>query len=163
LSKAIALFFLTTFSMGMLAQVGVVSRDTSLTDTTDTKFKVGQVWHYKTRKGEEASTLTVLKLDNSPAVGVIVHVAINGIQYHSCVPAETPDHLEHMPFTKKALESSVTELAKVPEQPIPDFFAAYSQWRSLYTEHKVGIYTSTVADALEFGEKTYRRGMGCKD
>jgi hypothetical protein len=143
--------------------VGVVSRDTSLTDTTDTKFKVGQVWHYKTRKGEEASTLTVLKLDKSPAVGVIVHVAIGGIQYHSCVPAQTPDRLEHMPFTKKALESSVTELATASEQQLPDFFAAYSQWRSLYTEHKVGLYTSTVAEALDFGEKTYRRGLGCKD
>ncbi len=162
--RSIALLFLLMFSNSLFAQVGVMSRDTSLTDTTDEKFKAGQVWHYKTRNGEEGSTLTVLKIDKSPAVGVIVHVAVNGIQYHSCVPTTKPDdHIEHMPFTKKALESSVTGLAKGPEPPLPDFFAAYSQWRTLYTEHKAGLYSSTVAEALDFGEKTFRRGIGCKD
>jgi hypothetical protein len=160
--KAFAILLFLISSVALHSQVGAVTRDTSLTDANDTKFKVGQIWHYKTRKGEEQSTLIVLKIDKSPAVGIIVHVGIRGIQYHSCIPAEAPDHIEHMPFSRKALDESVTELA-ASSQPIPDFFDAYNEWRALFTDHKVGIYTTTVADALDFGEKSFRKGIGCKD
>jgi hypothetical protein len=52
------------------AQVGVLpKKDVSLTDTTDDKFRVGDVWDYETRKGEERSRLTILKVDNSPELG----------------------------------------------------------------------------------------------
>jgi hypothetical protein len=160
--KAVIFFLLLLPATVTVAQVGIVTRDTTLTDSTDAKFTVGQVWHYRTRKGEEQSTLTILKIDKTPTLGLVIHVAIQGIQYHNCRGGEAPDYIAHMPFSKKALESSVTELAG-SGQPIPDFFDAYNQWRGLYGEHKAGIYTSTVAESLDFGEKTFRKGIGCKD
>ncbi len=156
------LFIVLLSSCWTYAQVGAVTKDTTLTDSTDTKFKVGQVWHYKTRRGEEQSTLIILKIDNSPSVGLIVHVGIRGIQYHSCIGGEAPDHIEHMPLSKKALEASVTDLV-ASGQPVPDFFEAYNEWRALYTDRKAGIYTSSVAESLDFGEKMFRKGIGCKE
>lgn len=160
--KTIVLLLLVVPAIATLAQVGTVTRDVTLTDSTDSKFKIGQVWHYKTRKGEEQSTLTVLKIDKSPTVGIIIHVAVGRIQYHNCMGGEAPNNIGHMPLSKKALEESVTELAD-SNQTVPDFFDAYSEWRALYTDHKAGIYTSAVAESLDFGEKSFRKGIGCRD
>jgi hypothetical protein len=160
--KAVAVLIFLSTSIFTFAQVGIVPRDATLADSTDTKFKVGQVWHYQTRKGEEQSALTVLKIDKAPGVGVIIHVAIRGIQYHNCKGGEAPDYIAHMPLSKKALEASVTELVAF-NQPIPDFFDAYGQWHDLYKDHKAGIYTSSVAESLDFGEKTFRKGLGCTE
>ena len=45
------------------AQIRVMpQKDTTLQDATDERFKVGDVWAYSTREGEEESTLTILKV-----------------------------------------------------------------------------------------------------
>src|SRR6516165_5292875 len=54
--------------------------DTTLRDATDEKFKVGDVWEYETRKGEEKSTVTILKVENSPEPGAIVHIAVDKVK-----------------------------------------------------------------------------------
>ena len=48
------------------AQIGVLPQeDTTLHEASDDKFKVGDVWEYATREGEEKSALTVLKVESS--------------------------------------------------------------------------------------------------
>ncbi len=43
-------------------------------------LEVGQVWAYKTRPGENGSTLTVLKIEQFKDLGQVVHVRIDGIR-----------------------------------------------------------------------------------
>jgi len=43
-------------------------------EVTDSKFHIGQVWKYKTRPNEEQSTLTILRIESLPKLGVIVHI-----------------------------------------------------------------------------------------
>jgi hypothetical protein len=74
-------FLAAAFSLAVtgitFAQIGVVpKKDATLQDATDAKFKPGDVWQYATREGEEQSTLTVIKLDNS--LGVVVHIGERG-------------------------------------------------------------------------------------
>ena len=58
---------------GGVAQIGALPKnDTRLSDASDPKFHVGDVWEYKTRPGEGNSRLTVLKIDSSPELGIIV-------------------------------------------------------------------------------------------
>jgi hypothetical protein len=68
------------------AQIGVLpQKDTSLQDATDEKFKVGDVWEYATRKGEEYSRVTIVKIENSPELGPIVHVAVDKVKLANCL------------------------------------------------------------------------------
>lgn len=54
LSLAVALL-----CVGIYAQVGVLPKnDVTLNQATDEKFRVGDVWEYQTRKGEERSRVT---------------------------------------------------------------------------------------------------------
>jgi hypothetical protein len=91
-----------------------------LANAADREFSVGQVWRYNTRQGEERSTLTIVEIDQSPELGMIVHVSVKGVRLHNCHGNNEPDNVEHMPFARKLLEASVTELV-VSNQPLPDF------------------------------------------
>src|SRR5262249_11992389 len=93
----------------MRAQIGVLpQKDTTLHETTDEKFKVGDEWEYRTRKSEETSTLLILKIESSPELGVIVHVGVNKIRLANCHGGREPDSVPHMPFARRALDDSVT-------------------------------------------------------
>lgn len=143
------------------AQIGVLpQKNTTLQDATDDKFKVGDVWEYETRKGEEKSTVTILKVDNSPELGVIVHVAVERVTLANCHGGRSPDSVPHMPFARQALDASVTK--KIASgQPLPDYSDGYEEWKEAYTTKKAGIYVITVAKAVAVAEKTYRSGIGC--
>ena len=97
-----------------------------LTDVTTSKFQVGQTWKYKTRAGEEGSTLTVLKVESGPDTGVIVHVALRGIRVtNPHAPGGFITQANRLPMAEEALQKSVTEMlsAKGPETR-PSFVSA---------------------------------------
>ena len=142
------------------AQIGVVpEKDTTLQDATDEKFKVGDVWEYATREGEEKSTITILKVERSPELGVIVHIAVNKIKLANCHGGPSPDSVPHMPFALRALDGSVTK--KISKQPFPDYRDGYEEWKEAYSKKKAGIYVIAVSQAVAVAEKTYQSGIGC--
>ncbi len=51
-----------------------------LTDVTDSKFKVGQVWKYKARPNEENSVFTVVKVENESKLGNIIHISVRNLK-----------------------------------------------------------------------------------
>ena len=124
---------------------------------TDSKFEPGQVWEYKTRDGEEKSTITILKIEDFPKVGIIVHIRIDHIRLHNCAGGNSPDTIEHAPFLRSAIEASVTKLVK--KDSVPDFSDGYAQW----VIDCGGIYSITVAEMLEADEYIFRKGLGCHD
>jgi hypothetical protein len=126
-----------------------------LTEMKDSKFRPGQVWQYKTRLQEEGSTLTILKVESSPKMGTIIHIRVEKIRLRNCTGGPEPDKFEHMPFTREAIEHSVTKLLK--ENSVPDFHAGYDEWRNACG----GVYTITVAEAIQVGEVTFRKNLGC--
>lgn len=144
------------------AQIGILpKKDVSLKESTDDKFTVGDVWEYKTRKGEEHSRITILRIDESPELGTIVHVGVDNVRLANCHPGPEPDSVPHMPFARKALEDSV--LKKVAsDQPLPDYREGYREWREAYEQKHAGIYVVNVAGAVSVAEKTFQNGIGCK-
>lgn len=131
----------------------------TLRDATDDKFKVGDTWAYATRKGEEQSTITILKVENSPELGVVIHIAVDKIQLANCHGGPSPDSVPHMPFARRALEASVTRKI-ASKQPLPDYRGGYEEWKEAYTRKKAGIYAIPVSSAVSVAEKTYRSGIG---
>jgi hypothetical protein len=123
---------------------------------TDPQFVPGQVWSYRTRPGEEGSTVTILRVEKTPRIGTIVHVRIEGLHFHNCTGGLSPRVLEHAPFSRTALEASVT--AKVSSvSRVPDYAAGYQDWLS----HCGGVYTMTVDRVVATDDATFNAGLGC--
>src|SRR5260370_40072455 len=113
---------------------------TSPEPVKDPKFHPGQVWIYKSRAGEEKSFLTILRIESLPKVGTIIHIRVDKIRLRNCTGSPEPDNFQHMPFTRDAIERSVTKLQK-ESSDVPDYQAGYDEWRGACG----GVYTITVA------------------
>jgi hypothetical protein len=159
-------FLAATFGLAFtgvcFAQIGVVpQKDATLQDASDAKFKPGDVWQYVTREGEDQSTLTILKVDNSPELGMIVHIGVERVKLTNCHGGQSPESVPHMPFARKALDDSVTKKV-ASNRPLPNFREGYEEWKEAYTQKKAGMYIVGVARAVSVAEKTYRSGIGCE-
>jgi hypothetical protein len=114
----------------------------------DLKFKPGQVWSYRARSGEPASTVTILQIDRSAKAGTIVHVRVDGLQMHN-PRGELVPSIEHMPFTRDAMLLSIVDL--VHSVSVLPTMEGYDRWRA----DCGGVYSISVADAVSVAEKTF--------
>lgn len=157
----LAVIFLLASLCAAPAQIGVLpQKDTTLLEATDEKFKVGDAWEYVTREGEEKSTLTILKVESSPELGVIVHIAVDKVKLANCHGGPSPDSVPHMPFARRALDGSVTKKVG-SKRPLPNYRDGYEEWKEAYSRKKAGIYVIPVSKAVAVAEKTYQSGIGC--
>jgi hypothetical protein len=82
-------------------------------------LKVGDIWAYKNRPGEDGSTLTILKIEHYPKLGKVVHIRVNGFRMINPVTGNEFNDMPHLPFQAKALERSIThrigETAEIPD------------------------------------------------
>jgi hypothetical protein len=60
-----------------------------------------------------------------------------------------------MPYTRDAIERSVIKVVK--EGSVPEFQSGNDEWR----KDCGGVYTITVAEAVEVAENGFRKGLGC--
>jgi len=124
----------------------------ALTELLTAKYHVGETWKYKARPGEEASTLTVVRVESTPKLGVIVHVSLLGLKVHSNhAPTGISDRIAHMPFSEGAIDKSVTAIVGKAE-PLPEFEEGYREWRAGFDQGKAGVFTTSVADAVGYIE-----------
>ena len=124
---------------------------------TDARFRPGQIWGYRTRAGEDASTLTILRIETLPKVGEIVHVRIDGVQFKNCAGGTVPNEIAHAPFSRAAIEKSVTTL-RSHLHDLPEYEQGYESWRS----HCGGVYTIGVAEMVDVDDQTFNANLGCK-
>jgi hypothetical protein len=142
-------------------QIGVLPKgDVRLRAVTDPKYSVGDVWEYKTRAGEEHSRLTVLKIERSSKLGIIVHVAVDNLTWRTCQGYPFPEAVPHMPFARKAVDASVTRRVAMGHS-LPDYQDGYETWRRGYSQGHAGVYIIPVGDAISVAEEIWRKGMGC--
>ena len=121
-----------------------------LVDTNEGKFHVGERWSFHSRDGEENATLTVVKVESSPKIGIIVHVSLEGLRMRSRhAPTGIAETVSHMPFAEAAIEKSVTRLL-AKDAPLPSFEEGYQQWRAAFDQNKAGFFTATVAEGIDF-------------
>jgi hypothetical protein len=123
----------------------------------DSKYSPGQVWSYKARPGESSSTVTILRIETLPKVGVIIHVRIDGVHFKNCTGGPAPTTVQHAPFTKAAIDLSITRQLRTTSE-IPEFETAYKDW----LEHCGGVYTITLAEMVDVDDNTFNAGLGCK-
>lgn len=126
------------------------------TASTDSKYSPGQIWEFKGRPGENASRVTVLRIETLPKIGTIIHVRIDGIQFKNCTGGPAPTSIEHAPFSKDALDTSVIRLIRSGTE-LPEYMAGYRDWLA----HCGGVYTISLAEAVNADDITFNAGLGC--
>jgi hypothetical protein len=118
------------------------------------KFRAGQVWVFTPPTNQPNARLTVLRVEDGGKLGTIVHVAISGASY-----GDGQTQIQHLPFAESAIERSVTRLER-ESGPVPDFVEGYRQWRQAYDAGKAGIFTITVAEAVDAVTSIVRDNKG---
>jgi hypothetical protein len=142
---------------GLLIQLAPVIaglQDSTLKDTTDSKYKVGQMWSYITRPGEEKSYFIVVKVETHPKLGKIIHIAVRKLEMQNPrSPDGISEDVNHMPFSEEALNKSALKILK-DRVDLPDFKDGYQMWRDAFDAGRAGIYTITLAEAVKVMETT---------
>ncbi len=107
----------------------------------------GQVWAYDTREGEEQSRLLILKVEDLDG-HQIVHVAVSGLMITRGNPPEAViQMIQHMPFDGAAVKASLVRQEGFLEVP-SGLLEGYSMWRTAYEKGEAGVYTISIADAV---------------
>ncbi|HYV92448.1 MAG TPA: hypothetical protein VE978_11710 [Chitinophagales bacterium] len=113
------------------------------------KFKVGQVWRYDNRPGEDSSTLTILKIEKYEKGDTIIHIRIDGVRiYNPQLPSGYSDFIAHLPYSEKALSKCVTSLVG-QNDTLPDFSEGYKEWNEAFDNGKAGCWTADIKEAVD--------------
>ncbi|ROI00789.1 hypothetical protein [Chryseobacterium daecheongense] len=126
----------------------------------DIKYSVGQEWKYKTRSTEKGSTLKILKIEEYPNTGKVIHISVSGLKIKS---PESPDgfanQLSHIPISEEALNKSVTKLQnetrKMPDSLEMD---GYSYWKKEFDNGNAGIFSIPVSEIVSLMEESIVTG-----
>lgn len=116
------------------------------------QFAEGQVWEYRTRPGDKGSLLKIQKIERVPAFaryGPIFHVTIIGVRFGK--RSDPPDSIDHAPFSRGALDASVTQLSAATTT-FPDAAEGIAEW------HRAngGVFSMPVAQAVESVAQTLK-------
>lgn len=129
------------------------------TEPYRTEFQSGQTWLYRTRPGEEASRITVCRVESHAELGSIVHVHVDGVAIKNPgAPGGFSSHVQHMPFSADALRRSVVAAGE-PRRTVPDYEEGYDTWRQAFDRGPGGIFTVSVAEGLDFVEQVLGRSV----
>jgi hypothetical protein len=141
----------------LAASVLISGQSVTQKTATDSKYKVGQKWSYNARAGEEKSYLIVVKIDNDPKLGRIIHIALRSLKMKNPrSPDGISENVDHMPFLEEAIEKSGLKLLKEKVE-LPDFEEGYHLWREEFDAGRAGAYSITVREAVVVMETTLQR------
>ncbi|KFF22912.1 hypothetical protein IW22_01305 [Chryseobacterium sp. JM1] len=116
----------------------------------DMKYSVGQEWKYKTRPTEGKSILKILKIEEYPATGKVIHISVSGLKMKNPgSPTGFSENLSHIPISEEALNKSVTKLQnhtrKMPDSLETD---GYSYWKREFDKGDAGVFTIPVSEIV---------------
>lgn len=114
------------------------------------KYSVGQIWNYETRRGEEKSTLKILKIENYSETGNVVHISISGLKIKNPVsPTGYAENFSHIPISEEVLDKSVTNLKnETHKKPDSLELDGYSYWKKEFDKGNAGVFTIPVSEIV---------------
>ena len=96
----------------------------------------------------------MVRVDDDPEYGNIVHVFVNNLQLaNSAAPDRVIRFINHMPFVEDALEKSVLELESEVES-LPDYEDGYQLWRTAFEQSDAGVFDVSVVEGIEMLQET---------
>ena len=122
------------------------------------EFKEGQIWAYSTRPNEKDSQVLILKIEHYelPAKVDVFHIALNGLQLKNPNSGTgVSSEIEHLPFSKKAIENSLTTLLE-ENAWIHAYGENYEEWKKAFLSQQVGVFDMTIKAALTSTEESIK-------
>ena len=128
------------------------------TEAIKSKYKVGQVWKFKSRSIEPNAKLTIIKVESQGKLGNIIHIHVDSVKIKtSSKPVKYTHVVSHMPFSEAVIDSSVTKMiGEVTE--LPDFQEGYDEWHESFKKGKAGVFSIPVGKSVEYMETTTLEG-----
>lgn len=125
--------------MSFLARLGI---------GREKEFAEGQVWSYKTRLGEDASTLLIQKVEAHPRIGSVFHISILDIRIRNPQAEEgLSTEMAHAPVSRQTLGQSCTKLVATAE-PDGRYLDGYAEWKGAFDAGDAGVFTISVAEIV---------------
>jgi hypothetical protein len=119
-----------------------------------TEYSEGQVWSYKTRSGEENSTVLINKIELNEKLGKIYHISLNEVKVKNPhIAGGLSSDLPHFPVSEETLKKSLTKHIG-NRAPNPDYIEGYNTWKAAFDAGEAGIFTISVSEIVEFIEQT---------
>ena len=116
------------------------------------EYSEGQIWKYKTRKGEENSLLFIVKVDNEKGYGNIYHIYIDGLKIKNPhISSGIQNQLPHAPVDDKTLSESVTALVSKTSNS-PDISEGYKSWRESFDKGEAGVFNIPASKIIQYIE-----------
>ena len=121
----------------------------------DKELKVGQVWRYKTRKGEAESRAIVLKIEDTEDLqDAIVHFKVTGlnIQAGSGDKQSTISELGHIPLMKSIVSKELIKVSGSTQVSLK-MLDGYREW----SLNEGGIFALGLSDSISLVESGINR------
>ncbi|WP_255991619.1 hypothetical protein [Chitinolyticbacter albus] len=120
-------------------------------------FAEGQLWSYKTRKGEENSRVLINKIETNAKLGKIYHISVLGVKVKNPhIAGGISTDLPHFPVSAETLKKSLIKL-NGKSQPNPDYQEGYKTWKNAFDKGEAGIFTIDVADIVDVVEQAINK------
>ena len=144
--------FVALLTASLLASCGKESSQAPKSMTGE-KYKVGQVWNYHTRAGEEKSRLFIVRTEPNEKLGTIYHIHVDGVRLKNPHAASgSQEELPHSPVSAKTLDESVTTLLIEKAPDLPDISEGYAAWREAFDQGNGGVFSIPVKDIVQYVE-----------
>ncbi|TVV44189.1 hypothetical protein FOT50_10960 [Thalassolituus sp. C2-1] len=113
-----------------------------------------QVWSYKTRAGEEKSTVLINKVETDEKLGIIYHISVSDVKVKNPhIDGGISNELPHFPVSEETLKKSLVKLIG-KSSPNPDYVEGYNTWKEAFDAGKAGIFTVPISEIIGFVEDT---------
>ena len=116
-------------------------------------YEAGQLWHYHTRPGEEASRVLINLIEPHDKLGKMIHISVLDVNVKNPHTASGMTHeLPHFPVSEETLQKSLTTLAG-RRDILADYREGYEVWKEAFDAGKAGIFTISVAEIVDVVER----------
>ncbi len=115
-------------------------------------FAVGEVWAYRTRRGEEQSKVQIKLIEEHPKLGIVFHVGLTNLRIKG--PEGFLCTITHVPLSAAAFAQSVT--ARIATDPVDeDYREGYEEWRAA---ENAGIFMLPLSEIVGYLESAIAEG-----
>jgi hypothetical protein len=95
------------------------------TPPTPVEYKAGQLWRYT----GDGLTITILKVEDLPKIGRVIHVRVDNITVPGCAGIRLTKTVDHIAVTEKMMRKSGGDLVR-ENTDLPDsYFEGYREWQ----------------------------------
>lgn len=116
------------------------------------EYSEGQVWSYKTRAGEEKSTVLINKIEINEKLGKIYHISLNEVKVKNPhIAGSFSNDLPHFPVSEETMKKSLIKLVG-KSAPNPGYLEGYNTWKAAFDAGEAGIFTISVSEIVGFIE-----------